>query len=65
MNFAIKPESSIVKPNMNDIVKLCEFNINGKIGTPGQKKKLNFVSLIYQVQNRLKKFFQKVTFVML
>ena len=65
MNFATKPEPSFVKPNLNDIVKLREFKINGKIGTPGQKEKLNFVSLIYQVQNRLKKFFQKLTFVML
>ena len=43
-NFAIKPEASIVKSNLTDIVKLREFKINGKIGTPGQKGKLSFMS---------------------
>ena len=49
-NFATKQEaSSIVQPNLTDIVKLPEFEINGKIGTPGQKEKLSFTSLIYQI----------------
>ena len=59
-NLATKPEAgSIVKPNLTDIVKLPEFEINRKIGTPGQKEKLSFMSLIYQIQNRLKKFFSE------
>ena len=41
-NFVTKPEVSIVKPSLSDIVKLCEFKINRKIGTPGQKEKLSF-----------------------
>ena len=33
-----------------------EFKINEKIGTPRQKKKLSFMSLIYQIQNLKKNF---------
>ena len=51
-NLATKPEAnSIVKLNLTDLVKLSEFETNGKIGTPGQKEKLSFMSLIYQIQN--------------
>ena len=35
--------------------KLKEFKINGKIGTPGQKDKLTFLSLVYQIQNGVKR----------
>ena len=36
--------------------------MNWKIRTPGQNEKLSFINLIYQIQNGLKNFFQKVTF---
>ena len=41
----------------SDIVKSCEFKTNGKIGTLGQKEKLSFMSLVYQIQNGLKRKF--------
>ena len=36
---------------LTQITKFREFKINGKIGTPGQKEKLSFMSLIYQMNS--------------
>ena len=38
-------------PNSQTFLKLKDFKIDGKIGTPGQKEKLTFASLSYQIQN--------------
>lgn len=40
---------------LTQIRKFREFKINGKIGTPGQKEKLSFMSLIYQMNSGLEK----------
>ena len=40
---------------MHTFIKFKEYKINGKIGTPGQKDRLNFSSLIFQINNGLKK----------
>ena len=50
-----KPEASTVKPNLSDIVKFRKFKLNKRIGTPGQKEKRVFMSLVYQIQNEPKK----------
>ena len=38
-----------------NVVKLRDFKIDGKIGTPGQKDKLTFSSLCFQIQNGVAK----------
>ena len=58
-NLATKPEASIAKPNLTDILKLCKFKIDGKIEASGEKDKLTFMSLIYQIQNDSTKQFKK------
>ena len=35
INFAARPVASIIKPNLIDIGKICQFKINAKIITPG------------------------------
>ena len=42
-----------LEPSLNSqtFLKLKEFKINGKIHTPGQKDKVTFASLSYQIQN--------------
>ena len=44
---------------MNTFIKLKEYKINGKIGTPRQKDRLTFPSLIFQINNALKKGYGK------
>ena len=49
-------------PSQNElshITKFREFKINGKIGTPGQKEKLSFMSLIYQMNSGIEKGFSE------
>ena len=40
---------------LHTFIKFKEYKINGKIGTPGQKDRLTFSSLIFQINDRLKK----------
>ena len=40
---------------MHTFIKFKEYKINGKIGTPGQKDRLTFSRLIFQINNGLKK----------
>ena len=40
---------------LHTFIKFKEYKINGKIGTPGQKDRLTFSSLIFQINNGLKK----------
>ena len=40
---------------LHTFIKFKEYNINGKIDTPGQKDRLTFSSLIFQTNNGLKK----------
>ena len=40
---------------LHTFIKFKEYKINGKIGTPGQKDMLTFSSLIFQINNGLKK----------
>ena len=39
---------------LHTFIKFKEYKINGKIGTPGQKDRLAFSSLIFQINDRLK-----------
>ena len=39
---------------LHTFIKFKEYKINGKIGTPGQKDRLTFSSLIFQINDRLK-----------
>ena len=40
---------------LHTFIKYQEYKINGKIGTPGQKNRVTFSSLIFQIKNGLKK----------
>ena len=40
---------------LHTFIKFKEYKINGKIGTPRQKDRLNFSSLIFQINKTLKK----------
>ena len=44
---------------LTQITKFREFKINGKIGTPDQKEKLSFMSLIYQMNSGIEKGFSE------
>ena len=48
---------------LTQIRKFREFKINGKIGTPGQKEKLSFMSLIYQMNSGLEKGYSETDIV--
>ena len=48
-NFMLTPLEPCL--NSHTFLKLKDFKINGKIHTPGQKDKVTFESLSYQIQN--------------
>ena len=52
-----KPDihNSSVSEKYQTLIKFKEFKINGKIGKPGQKDRLTFSSLIFQIFNGQKK----------
>ena len=55
-HFQKESKSSSTPSNdekLHTFIKFKEHKINGKIGTPGQKNKLIFSSLIFQISNRL------------
>ena len=49
------PSTPTNDEKLNTFIKFKEYKINGKIGTPGQKDRLTFLSLIFQINNGLKK----------
>ena len=48
----VEPKMSFTDMN---VVKLRDFKIDGNIGTPGQRDKLTFSSLCFQIQNGVAK----------
>lgn len=45
---------------LKSLAKLKEFKINGKIGEPGEKDRLTFTSLIFQITAGLKKGYSEL-----
>ena len=55
--FKLQTDLLSSQNELSHITKFREFKISGKIGTPGQKEKLSFMSLIYQMNSGIEKEF--------
>ena len=57
--FKLQTDLLSSQNELSHITKFREFKISGKIGTPGQKEKLSFMSLIYQMNSGIEKEFSE------
>ena len=61
---ALKDSLALPEDSFQTLIKFKEFKINGKTGTPGEKDRMTFSSLVFQIQIGRRRAIVKLKFVM-